>query len=152
MSEVTASASQSPSVPEVKKKGMERTELGLRQTQGKAPKAVDKKKDDGSALLGITVKKEENLAEWYQQTLTKGGMISYYDVSGCYILKPWSWSIWKKIEAFFTERIELMGVEDCNFPLFISQDNLQREKNHIEGFAAEVAWVTQGYYLYEVST
>ena len=96
------------------------------------------------ALIGINVRKDSDLAEWYQQVLTKGGMISYYDVSGCYVLKPWSWSIWKKIEAFFTERIEAMGVEDCNFPLFISQDNLQREKDHIEGFAAEVAWVTHG--------
>ena len=97
-----------------------------------------------TALIGINVRKEDDLAEWYQQVLIKGGMISYYDVSGCYVLKPWSWSIWKKIEAFFTERIESLGVEGCNFPLFISQDNLQREKDHIEGFAAEVAWITHG--------
>ena len=96
------------------------------------------------SLIGITARKNDDLSEWYQQVLTKGGMISYYDVSGCYILKPWSWSIWKKIEAFFTERIEQMRVEECNFPLFISQDNLQREKEHIAGFAAEVAWVTHG--------
>lgn len=99
---------------------------------------------ENSASLGITAAKADNLGEWYQQVLTKGEMISYYDVSGCYILKPGSWSIWKKIEAFLTKRFEAMGVEDCNFPLFISQDNLQREKDHIEGFAAEVAWVTQG--------
>ncbi|TVY33328.1 putative proline--tRNA ligase [Lachnellula occidentalis] len=99
---------------------------------------------ENSASLGITAAKADNLGEWYQQVLTKGEMISYYDVSGCYILKPGSWSIWKKIEAFLTKRFEAMGVEDCNFPLFISQDNLQREKDHIEGFAAEVAWVTHG--------
>lgn len=69
---------------------------------------------------------------------------SFYDVSGCYILKPWSYYIWERIRDFFDYRIQSIGVENCYFPIFISQDNLQREKDHIEGFAAEVAWVTKG--------
>lgn len=105
---------------------------------------TDSKVIEHLSLLGITADKVANLGEWYQQVLIKGDMISYYDVSRCYTLKPGSWPIQKKIQAFTTERFEAMGVEECNFPLFISQDNLQKEKDHIEGFAAEVAWVTHG--------
>lgn len=59
--------------------------------------------------------------------------------------QPSSFSIWEQITAWFNERIKKMGVKNCSFPLFISEANLQREKDHIEGFAAEVAWVTHAY-------
>ena len=49
--------------------------------------------------LGLEAKKEENLPEWYSQAITKAEMIEYYDVSGCYILRPWSFSIWDKIKG-----------------------------------------------------
>ncbi|KAI9039664.1 proline--tRNA ligase [Aspergillus affinis] len=106
-----------------------------------APKAP-KKKIDGAALIGIDVSKEEDFPGWYQQVLTKGDMLDYYDVSGCFILKPASFSIWEEIQNWFNARIKKMGVKNCSFPLFVSEDVLKREKDHIEGFAAEVAWVT----------
>lgn len=93
---------------------------------------------------GITVKKADDLAEWYQQMLSKGQFISYYDISGCYILEPASYAIWEEIKAWFDAKIKTLGVRNCYYPVFISQDNLQKEKDHIEGFAAEVAWVTIG--------
>lgn len=93
---------------------------------------------------GITVKKEDDLAEWYQQMLSKGQFISYYDISGCYILEPASYAIWEEIKAWFDKQIKTLGVRNCYYPLFISKKNLEIEKEHIEGFAAEVAWVTQG--------
>ncbi|KAF2083926.1 prolyl-tRNA synthetase [Saccharata proteae CBS 121410] len=107
-------------------------------------KQQPKKKVEGAALIGIDVAKEADLGEWYQQILTKGGMLAYYDVAGCYILKPSSYAIWETIQSWFNERIKKMGVKNCYFPIFISADNLQREKDHVEGFAAEVAWVTKG--------
>lgn len=70
-------------------------------------------------------------------------MIDYYDISGCYILRPWSFKIWKVIQNFFGAEIEKLGVEDGYFPLFISQGALNKEKDHVEGFAPEVAWVTK---------
>ena len=103
-----------------------------------------KKKIQGAALIGIDVAKEDDLGEWYQQVLSKGQMISYYDVSGCYILEPNSYFVWETIQNWFNDRIRNMGVKNCYFPIFISADNLQREKDHLEGFAAEVAWVTKG--------
>jgi prolyl-tRNA synthetase len=76
--------------------------------------------------------------------LSKGAFISYYDISGCYILEPASYAIWETIKEFFDKKIKAIGVRNCYYPVFISQDNLQKEKDHIEGFAAEVAWVTMG--------
>ncbi|PYH91713.1 prolyl-tRNA synthetase [Aspergillus ellipticus CBS 707.79] len=107
-----------------------------------APPKAPKKKIEGAALIGIDVSKEEDFPGWYQQVLTKGDMLDYYDVSGCFILKPASYSIWEEIQQWFNSYIKKMGVKNCSFPLFVSEDVLQREKDHIEGFAAEVAWVT----------
>ncbi|KAG0568351.1 hypothetical protein M758_6G011700 [Ceratodon purpureus] len=70
-------------------------------------------------------------------------MIEYYDVSGCYILRPWSYSIWESIKDFFDKEIKKMGIENTYFPLFVSEKALTKEKDHVEGFAPEVAWVTR---------
>lgn len=102
------------------------------------------KKIEGQNTMGIDVAKEDNLAEWYQQVITKGEMLEFTDVPGCYIYEPASYGIYERIQDFFNKRIKAMGVRNCYFPLFISEANLQREKDHIEGFAAEVAWVTHG--------
>ncbi|PGH13262.1 proline-tRNA ligase [Polytolypa hystricis UAMH7299] len=110
----------------------------IKKTSAKAPK----KKIDGAALIGIDVAKEEDFSSWYQQVLLKGDMLDYYDVSGCFILKPHSFFIWETIQQWFNEQIKKMGVKNCSFPLFVSEDVLKKEKDHIEGFAAEVAWVT----------
>ncbi|KAM4744807.1 bifunctional glutamate/proline--tRNA ligase isoform 2-T2 [Anableps anableps] len=93
--------------------------------------------------LGLEAKKEENLADWYSQVITKAEMIEYYDVSGCYVLRPWSYSIWEAIKDFFDREIKKLGVENCYFPMFVSQAALEKEKSHIADFAPEVAWVTR---------
>ena len=108
----------------------------------KASSRPSKAKASGPALIGIDVTKEADFAGWYQQILTKGDMIDYYDVSGCYIYKPNSYAIWEKITDYLNSKIKNIGVKNCSFPLFVSEDVLSREKDHIEGFAAEVAWVT----------
>uniref|UniRef100_A0A7N5K3C8 Bifunctional glutamate/proline--tRNA ligase n=1 Tax=Ailuropoda melanoleuca TaxID=9646 RepID=A0A7N5K3C8_AILME len=93
--------------------------------------------------LGLEAKKEENLADWYSQVITKSELIEYYDVSGCYILRPWAYSIWESIKDFFDAEIKKLGVENCYFPMFVSQGALEKEKTHIADFAPEVAWVTR---------
>lgn len=118
-------------------------------------------KIEGAALIGVGVDKDLDFAGWYQQVLTKGDLIDYYDVAGCYILKPDSYGIWETIQgtnssrigisldlqlmsiAWFDSKIKAMGVRNCYFPMFVSQKVLEREKAHIEGFAAEVAWITK---------
>ncbi|XP_054836691.1 bifunctional glutamate/proline--tRNA ligase isoform X2 [Eublepharis macularius] len=93
--------------------------------------------------LGLEAKKEENLSDWYSQVITKSEMIEYYDVSGCYILRPWAYSVWEAIKEFFDTEIKKLGVENCYFPMFVSQGALEKEKTHIADFAPEVAWVTR---------
>jgi prolyl-tRNA synthetase len=118
----------------------------------KAPKAAaaakpsaPKKEDNvkGETKLGLNARKEDNIAEWYQQVITKAEMIEYYDVSGCYIIRPWAFEVWEMIRAWFGSRIKDSGVEDCYFPMFVSKTVLEKEKDHVEGFAPEVAWVTK---------
>lgn len=93
--------------------------------------------------LGIASKKEDNFADWYTEVITRSEMVEYYDISGCYIFRPWSYAIWEKIQGFFDSKIKSIGVENCYFPIFVSQSALEREKNHIADFAPEVAWVTK---------
>lgn len=112
--------------------------------KSKPQQMPSKKKQEGPELIGITEPKSGDLSEWYQQVILKGDMLDFTDIPGCYIYQPASYRIWEFIQDFFNERIRKMGVKNCYFPLFISEANLQREKDHIEGFAAEVAWVTEG--------
>ncbi|XP_020523238.1 proline--tRNA ligase, cytoplasmic isoform X3 [Amborella trichopoda] len=111
-------------------------------TGGPKPGAKMKevKKETG---LGLSHKKDENFGEWYAEVVVKSEMIEYYDVSGCYILRPWAYSIWDTLREFFDAELKQSGVKNCYFPLFVSSNVLEKEKNHIEGFAPEVAWVTK---------
>ncbi|CAH2002238.1 unnamed protein product [Acanthoscelides obtectus] len=82
----------------------------------KEKKAVDSvQSEEGGpkkqTRLGLEAKKEENLADWYSQVITKGEMIEYYDVSGCYILRPWSFAIWEVIKDWFDGEIKKLGVK-----------------------------------------
>ncbi|MEK6853368.1 MAG: proline--tRNA ligase [Nanoarchaeota archaeon] len=94
--------------------------------------------------LGITVKKSEDFSEWYTQLLQKAELIEYSAVSGCYILRPNSYHIWEKVQEYFNKLIKEDGVRNAYFPLFIPESLLTKEEKHIEGFAAEVAWVESG--------
>lgn len=108
--------------------------------------------------LGLEAKKDENYSEWYSQAIfnvqflkhvtlsqviTKAELIEYYDVSGCYIIRPWAFAIWEKIQAFFDSEIKKLGVRNAYFPIFVSQAALEKEKTHLTDFAPEVAWVTK---------
>lgn len=71
-------------------------------------------------------------------------MVEYYqEISGFFVLRPLSMHIWNTIRKWFQERIELMGVEETSFPMFLSSKSLEKEKDHVEGFAPELAWVTK---------
>jgi prolyl-tRNA synthetase family I len=111
---------------------------------------VDNKKEEPAkkagkkeTKLGLDTTKEENYSEWYTQVITKAELIEYYDVSGCYIIRPWAFTIWEKIQAFFDAEIKKLGVRNAYFPMFVSQAALEKEKTHLTDFAPEVAWVTK---------
>lgn len=108
-----------------------------------APKGGAAASEEGGSRLGIEADKMKHFNDWYQQVITRSEMLDYYDISGCYILRPWGYSIWKEIQTWFGHRINALGVEDSYFPMFVSQARLNQEKDHVEGFAPEVAWVTK---------
>jgi len=121
-----------------------------KQQQPKQPKtkatSADSKKTakKGDTLLALQSKKQENFADWYTDVIVLSEMISYYkDVSGCYILRPWSYKMWELVQDWFNGEIQKLGVENSYFPMFVSEDRLAKEKDHVEGFAPEVAWVTR---------
>lgn len=109
----------------------------------KAPAEDSAKNVKKDTQLGLSVKKEEDFANWYTQAITLSEMIDYSDISGCYILRPWSYFIWESIQKWFDEQIKELGVQNTYFPLFVSERALNTEKEHVEGFAPEVAWVTK---------
>ena len=75
---------------------------------------------------------------WCYQVITKSELIEYYDVSGCYVLRPWAFALWERISKWFDDKIKEIGFENCYFPMFVSHSALETEKEHIEDFAPEV--------------
>ena len=108
----------------------------------KAEKPEKSKESKNKKDLGITADKDE-LSEWYTQILQKAELIEYTTVSGCYILRPRLYAIWEKVQNYFDGKIKEDGVKNCYFPLFIPESLLLKEKEHVQGFSPEVAWVTQ---------
>jgi len=101
------------------------------------------KEEDKRALLGLTVKKGEDLSEWYTQLVQKAEFADYTSVSGCMVLRPNAYQIWEKIQSIFNSKIKGSGHKNVYFPLFIPEHLFEKEKEHVEGFEPEVAWVTQ---------
>jgi prolyl-tRNA synthetase len=109
--------------------------------QSAVPVVGGKKTDD---IIGITAKKAENFPAWYQEVVLKAEMVEYYqEISGFFVLRPISMYIWSVIRKWFQERIEELGVDEASFPMFLSAKSLEKEKDHVEGFAPELAWVTK---------
>ena len=92
---------------------------------------------------GITVKKSEDFSEWYTQAIIKSELADYTDVSGCIVFRPASYQIWEKITKIVDEKFKKEGIQNCYFPLLIPEKLLSKEKEHVEGFSPEVAWVTE---------
>lgn len=94
--------------------------------------------------MGITVKKSDDISEWYTQVIQKAELAEYTGVSGCMIFRPRVYAIWEKLQHFFDTEIKKLGVQNAYFPLFIPEALLKKESEHVAGFAPEVAWVTHG--------
>lgn len=103
---------------------------------------TNNQKQNKQQELAITVKKEDNMSEWYTQIIQKADLIDYTKVSGCVVFKPNSYQIWENIQKFFDAKIKKSGVKNAYFPLFIPESLLTKEEDHVEGFTPEVAWVT----------
>ena len=85
-----------------------------------------------------------DFAQWYTDVVKKAELIDYTSVKGCMVIKPAGYAIWELIQQQLDARFKATGVENVYLPMFIPESLLQKEKDHVEGFAPEVAWVTHG--------
>ena len=90
----------------------------------------------------ITPTREENYPEWYQQVIKAADMAQNSPVRGCMVIKPWGWAIWENVQRHLDRMFKETGHVNAYFPLFIPLSYLQREADHVEGFAKECAVVT----------
>lgn len=87
---------------------------------------------------------EKDFPQWYTDVVKKSELIDYSSVRGCMILQPYGYAIWELIQSQLDKRFKETGHKNVYMPMFIPESLLQREKDHVEGFAPEVAWVTHG--------
>ncbi len=87
---------------------------------------------------------DTDFAQWYTDVVKKAELIDYSGVRGCMIIRPYGYAIWENIQKELDRRFKELGHENVMMPMFIPESLLQKEKDHVEGFAPEVAWVTHG--------
>ena len=90
---------------------------------------------------GITIKKEADMPEWYQQVVIKSELADFAPVKGFMTIRPRGYSIWENIQEQFNKQIKALGVKNAYFPLLIPESFFKREAMHAKGFAPELAWI-----------
>ena len=99
---------------------------------------------DNKKLVNAITPMDQDFAQWYTDIVKKAEMIDYSSVRGCVVIRPYAYAIWENIQKIFDGMIKASGHENVSMPMFIPESLLQKEKDHVEGFAPEVAWVTHG--------
>ncbi|WP_087066344.1 proline--tRNA ligase [Intestinibacillus massiliensis] len=95
-------------------------------------------------LVSEITSMDEDFAKWYTDIVKKAEMADYSSVKGCIILRPYAQALWENIQSTLDRMFKETGHENVAMPIFIPESLLQKEKDHVEGFAPEVAWVTHG--------
>ncbi|MBX3593105.1 aminoacyl--tRNA ligase-related protein [Sphingomonas sp.] len=90
----------------------------------------------------LNVTREGDFAQWYQTVITEADMAEESGVRGCMVIRPWGYGIWERIQRLLDDRIKATGHENCYFPLFIPLSYFEKEAEHVDGFAKEMAVVT----------
>lgn len=99
---------------------------------------------DQKKMVESITSMDVDFAQWYTDVVKKAELMGYSSVKGCMIFKPAGYAIWENIQKELDRRFKETGVENVYMPMFIPESLLEREKDHVEGFAPEVAWVTYG--------
>ena len=99
---------------------------------------------DNKKMVEAITAMDVDFAQWYTDVVKKAELTDYTSVKGCMVLKPAGYAIWELIQRQLDDRFKETGVENVYLPMFIPESLLQKEKDHVEGFAPEVAWVTYG--------
>ena len=99
------------------------------------------KGDSKGAVTEITPQ-SENFSQWYLDVVRRAELADYTEVKGCMAIRPYGYAIWELIQQALDKRFKATGHVNAYFPLFIPASLLMKEKEHVEGFAPQVAWVT----------
>jgi len=99
---------------------------------------------DQKKLVEEITPMDQDFAQWYTDIIKKADLVDYSSVRGCMIIRPYGYRIWELIQEDLDRRFKETGHENVYMPMFIPESLLQKEKDHVEGFAPEVAWVTHG--------
>lgn len=95
-------------------------------------------------LVEQITSRDEDFAQWYTDIVKKAELADYSSIKGCMIIRPYAYAMWESIQSYLDKRFKETGHENVYMPVFIPESLLQKEKDHVEGFAPEVAWVTHG--------
>src|SRR5947207_14294532 len=87
---------------------------------------------------------DDKFSQWYNQVVRKAALADYAPVRGCMIIRPYGYAIWENIQQLMDAHFKETGVLNAYFPLLIPRSFIEKEAEHIEGFAPELAWVTRG--------
>ena len=98
----------------------------------------------GKKFVEAITSMNEDFAKWYTDVVKKADLVEYSGVKGCMIIRPYGYALWEFIQKELDRRFKETGHENVYMPMFIPESLLQKEKDHVEGFAPEVAWVTHG--------
>lgn len=99
---------------------------------------------DNKKMVEAITSMDEDFTKWYTDVVKKAELADYSGVRGCMIVRPYATALWENIRNDLDARFKALGHENIMMPMFIPESLLQREKDHVEGFAPEVAWVTHG--------
>ena len=99
---------------------------------------------DNKKMVDAITSMDEDFAKWYTDVVKKAELADYANVRGCMIVRPYGTALWENIRNDLDARFKALGHENVMMPMFIPESLLQKEKDHVEGFAPEVAWVTHG--------
>ena len=99
---------------------------------------------DNKKMVEAITSMEEDFAQWYTDVVKKAELIEYTSVKGCMVIRPYGYAIWEHMQRILDGMFKATGHENVCMPMFIPESLLQKEKDHVKGFAPEVAWVTHG--------
>ena len=99
---------------------------------------------DNKEFVKDLTKMEDDFAKWYTDIVLKAELVDYAPIKGFMVIRPYGYSIWENIQNVLDKKFKELGHKNAYFPLLIPESLLNKEKEHVEGFAPEVAWVTQG--------
>ena len=101
-------------------------------------------KDKKDSFVTEITPRSEDFSRWYLDVVRRAELADYSPVKGCMVIRPYGYAIWEHIQRLLDARFKATGHVNAYFPLFIPESLLMKEKEHVEGFAPQVAWVTRG--------